>query len=100
MTLTSLLAACAQHHQYIAAALEHADRAITSGQELDNNALAEPPRWYFVTRGLRNGRTETVACRTSYVCWKQGSIWHAMGALKTMSKPSKRPTSCVKSSMP
>jgi hypothetical protein len=41
MTLTSLLAACAQHGQYIAAALEHADRAITNGQERDNNALAE-----------------------------------------------------------
>jgi hypothetical protein len=41
LVLSSALAGCAQHDQYIAAALEHADRAITNGQERDNNALAE-----------------------------------------------------------
>ena len=41
LILSSVLAGCAQHDQYIAAALEHADRAITNGQEQDNNALAE-----------------------------------------------------------
>jgi hypothetical protein len=41
MILTSVLAGCAQHDPYLAAALEHADRAITNGQERDNNALAE-----------------------------------------------------------
>jgi hypothetical protein len=41
MILSSVFAGCAQHDQYIAAALEHADRAITNGEERDNNALAE-----------------------------------------------------------
>jgi hypothetical protein len=41
LILSSVLAGCARHDQYIAAALEHADRAITNGQERDNNALAE-----------------------------------------------------------
>jgi hypothetical protein len=41
MILSSVLAGCAQHDEYIAAALEHADHAITNGQERDNNALAE-----------------------------------------------------------
>jgi hypothetical protein len=41
MILTCVFAACAEQGQYIAAALEHADRAITNGQERDNNALAE-----------------------------------------------------------
>jgi hypothetical protein len=41
MILSSVFAGCAEHDQYIAAALEHADRAITNGEERDNNALAE-----------------------------------------------------------
>jgi 16S rRNA G1207 methylase RsmC len=41
LILSSVLAGCAQHDEYIVAALEHADRAITNGQERDNNALAE-----------------------------------------------------------
>ena len=41
MILSTVLAGCAQQDQYIAAALEYADRAITNGQERDNNALAE-----------------------------------------------------------
>jgi hypothetical protein len=41
MTLSTVLAGCAHHDPYIAAALEHADRAITNGEERDNNALAE-----------------------------------------------------------
>jgi hypothetical protein len=41
MIVSSVFAGCAQHDQYIAAALEHADRAITNGMERDNNALAE-----------------------------------------------------------
>jgi Small metal-binding protein len=41
MILSSVLAGCAQHDQYIAAALEHADQAITNGHRRDNNALAE-----------------------------------------------------------
>jgi phage tail protein X len=41
MILSSALAGCAQHDQYITAALEHADQSITNGQGRDNNALAE-----------------------------------------------------------
>ena len=41
MILSLVLAGCAQHHQCIAAALEHADQAITNGHRRDNNALAE-----------------------------------------------------------
>src|SRR5918997_392294 len=41
LILSCMLSGCAQHDEYIAAALEHADRAITNGQERDNNALAE-----------------------------------------------------------
>jgi hypothetical protein len=41
MILSCVFAGCAQQDQYIAAALEHADRAITNGQGRDNNALAE-----------------------------------------------------------
>src|SRR6476659_8787750 len=41
MILSIVIAGCAQHDPYIAAALEHADRAITKGEERDNNALAE-----------------------------------------------------------
>jgi Small metal-binding protein len=41
LILSCLLAGCAQHDPYIAAALEHADRAIMNGEERDNNALAE-----------------------------------------------------------
>ncbi|WP_447985067.1 small metal-binding protein SmbP [Nitrospira sp. Nam74] len=41
MILSSVLAGCARQDQYIAAALEHADQAITNGHRKDNNALAE-----------------------------------------------------------
>src|SRR5687768_14181116 len=41
LIVSAVLAGCADHDEYIAAALEHADRAITNGQERDNNALAE-----------------------------------------------------------
>lgn len=41
MILSAVLAGCAHHDRHIAAALEHADQAITNGQEGDNNALAE-----------------------------------------------------------
>jgi hypothetical protein len=41
MALSAFLVACAEHDPYIAAALEHADRAIANGQRRDNNALAE-----------------------------------------------------------
>jgi small metal-binding protein len=41
MILSFVIAGCAQHDPYIAAALEHANRAITKGEERDNNALAE-----------------------------------------------------------
>ena len=63
MTLSSLLAACVQHDRYIAAALEHADRAITNGQERDNNALAEQAtvalRYaWLAERNNRDGRLQ------------------------------------------
>lgn len=41
MVLSILLAACAQHDSYMAAALEHADQAVANGQRRDNNALGE-----------------------------------------------------------
>lgn len=43
MALSSLLVGCAghEHDQYIEAALEHADQAVSHGQRKDNNALAE-----------------------------------------------------------
>lgn len=41
MIVSSVVAGCAQHSEYIAAALEHADQAITNGERRDNNALAE-----------------------------------------------------------
>lgn len=41
LVLSSVLAGCAQHDPAHRCRVEHADRAITNGQERDNNALAE-----------------------------------------------------------
>lgn len=44
MILSFVVTRCAEHHQYIqyiAAALEHSDQAITNGRARDKNALAE-----------------------------------------------------------
>jgi hypothetical protein len=41
LIVSSVFAACTPHNPYLAAALEHADRAITNGEDRDTNALAE-----------------------------------------------------------
>lgn len=41
IALSCFLSSCAAHDEYIAAALEHTDRAVMNGQHKDNNALAE-----------------------------------------------------------
>ena len=41
MAANILFLGCAEPDPYIAAALKHADQAVTNGQRKDNNALAE-----------------------------------------------------------
>ncbi|MDQ6733674.1 MAG: hypothetical protein M3Z35_06085 [Nitrospirota bacterium] len=41
IALSCFLTACAVSHQYIAEALQHAERAVTYGELKDTNALAE-----------------------------------------------------------
>jgi hypothetical protein len=69
MILGSVFGGCAQDDQYIAAALEHADRAITNGQERDNNALAEQA---------------TVALRYAWLAERKNRDGHLQDAIRLL----------------